>query len=195
MSKEERKKKTPPSWLPYIWVKSVDAALKKAKAAGGKVVSGAMDVMDQGRMAVVQDPGGAVIGLWQGRKHRGATARDSAGTIAWHDLNTRKAKAAGAFYTKVFGWKRQDMKMEQGAYHLFTLGKGNAGGMWPNAMKQLPNSWLTYWQVKNCAATVTKVKRLGGRVLMGTTPVPGMLRFAVVTDPQRAAFGVIEFER
>jgi len=66
--------------------------------------------------------------------------------------------------------------------------------MWPEPMKRLGSSWITYWQVRNCPATVTKVKRLGGRVLMDTMPIPGYGRFAILTDPQGAAFATMEFE-
>jgi hypothetical protein len=64
--------------------------------------------------------------------------------------------------------------------------------MWPEPMKKLPPCWVTYWQVANCARTVTKVKRLGGGVLLGTTTVPDICSFAVLTDPQGAVFGILE---
>jgi len=195
MSAEQKKMKIPPSWLPYISVKSVDASAKKAKAAGGKIVAKPMGVTDIGRMAVVADPTGAMFALWQAGTRRGAQIDDTPGTVGWHDLNTMKPPLAGKFYPKVFGWKSVDQDYSGNAYHLFKLGRTNVCGMWPFPMKKLGPSWLTYWQVSNCANTVTKVKRLGGRALMGTTVVPGMCRFAVLKDPQGAAFGVLEPER
>ena len=193
MADEQRKAKMPPAWMPYIAVKNADATVRKVRAKGGKVLSKPMDVWDLGRMAIVSDPAGAIIGLWQARKHRGSAVGDVPGTVAWHDLNTTKTKAASKFYTSVFGWTAQTEDFSGNAYHLFKLGRKNAGGMWPQPMKKMPNSWLTYWEVKSCPRTVTKTKKLGGRVLMGTTPVPGMGRFAVLADPQGAPFGVIEF--
>jgi predicted enzyme related to lactoylglutathione lyase len=64
--------------------------------------------------------------------------------------------------------------------------------MWPTPMKKLPPSWLTYFKVADCAKSVAKAKRLGGRALMGTTDVPGMVRFAVLADPQGAVFGLLQ---
>jgi len=193
MAGEQRKAKAPPSWLPYICVKSVDATVQKAKAARGMICMGPLDVMDKGRMATLQDPTGATFAIWQERTHRGAGLGEMPGTVFWHDLNTPKPKAAGTFYTKVFGWKLAGEDVDGNAYYVFNQGKGAVCGMWPSPMKKLPASWVTYWQVANCAKTVAKLKRLGGRVLMGTTVIPGMgHRFAIVTDPQRAVFGIFE---
>jgi hypothetical protein len=192
MDAAQKKAKVPPFWLPYIWVANADATVKKAKAAGGKVLFPALTVMDQGRMAILQDPSGVNFGIWQAKKHRGTELDDTPGTICWHDLSTKKRAAAAKFYEKVFGWKKTDLKYEAGAYHLFNLGKKGIGGMWPQPMEQLPSSWLTYWNVANCARSVTKLKRLGGKLMMDTMTVPGMCRFAIAKDPQGAPFGILQ---
>jgi uncharacterized protein len=191
MTDEQRKAKTPQFWLPYITVKSVARTVTKAKAAGGKVVSAPMKVMDKGAMAILQDPTGAVFAIWQPGTHPGAGLEDVPGTVTWHDLNTRNTKAAGKFYTTVFGWKLAEQDFSGNNYYLFRLKNEAVCGMWPMPLKKLATCWLTHWKVANCATTVAKAKRLGGRVLMGTTRVPGMGRFAVLTDPKGAAFGII----
>lgn len=195
MPDEQKKAKKSPFWLPYIAVKSADAIVKKAKAAGAKICMGPLDVMDQGRQAVIADPTGALFAVWQARKHPGAGLDDTPGTVCWHDLSTAKTSVAGKFYTKVFGWKLGGEDVDGHAYHLFKLGKESVGGMWPDAMKKLPPSWMTHFQVASCAKTVAKARRLGARALMGTTHVPGYCRFAILRDPQGAAFGIIEFDR
>ena len=194
MTAEQKKMKAPPYWLPYISVKSTDATAKKAKAASGKVISKPMDVGDMGRMAVIMDPTGAVFALWQANGTTGAQLDSKPGTVSWHDLNTNKPSVAGKFYTKAIGWKVKDQEYSGDAYHLFKIGREGVCGMWPSPMKQLPPSWLTYFRVSNCDKSVAKVKQLGGRILMGTTPVPGMCKFAVVKDPKGAAFGLLEPE-
>jgi predicted enzyme related to lactoylglutathione lyase len=191
MSDEQRKMQAPPFWLPYVSVSNVDGTVKKAKAAGGKLGMGPMDVMDKGRMAIIQDPAGVGFAVWQARTHRGAGLDDTPGTVCWHDLNTPKPKAAGKFYTSVFGWTTQNENIGGNAYHLFTLGEEGVCGMWPVPTKKLPPSWLTHWKVSNCARTVAKAKRLGGHVIMGPIAVTGMGHFAVLKDPQGAAFGII----
>jgi hypothetical protein len=120
--------------------------------------------------------------------------KDIPGTVCWQDLNTPKPAVAGKFYAKVIGWTAEDKNFGGDAYHVFKIGKMNECGMWPQPMKKLPPSWITYWQVADCAKSVAKIKRLGGRVLMGTTEVPEMCRFAIAKDPQGAAFGLLEPE-
>ena len=192
MSPEQRKMKAPLCWLPYVAVTSVARTVRKAKAAGGKLCLGPLKVMDQGHLAILQDPIGAAFGLWQPRQHPGAGLDNTPGTVCWHDLSTPKSAAAGKFYATVFGWKTQKMGVGGKAYHLLKLGDKGVGGIWPEPMKQLPPCWVTYWHVTNCAQAVAKVRRLGGRVLMDTTTVPGYCRFAVLRDPQGAAFGILE---
>ena len=53
----------PNHWMAYIAVDDVDAAATKVAGAGGAVLQEAFDVPNVGRIAIVQDPGGAVIGL------------------------------------------------------------------------------------------------------------------------------------
>lgn len=194
MQDEQRKMNAAPFWLPFVSVDNVDKTVKKSKAAGGKLGLGPIDVMDSGRMAIIIDPTGAAVAIWQAGTHKGAELRGTPGTVCWHDLNTPKPAVAGKFYTKVFGWATEDKSYSGNAYHLFKLGKKGVCGMWPEPMKGLPPSWLTYWQVANCARTVAKIKQRKGRVLMGTTLVPGMCRFAIAKDPQGATFGILEPE-
>jgi len=52
----------PESWIPYIAVDDVDARVKKATAAGAKVMKPAFDVPNVGRIVVLLQPGGAGIG-------------------------------------------------------------------------------------------------------------------------------------
>jgi predicted enzyme related to lactoylglutathione lyase len=50
-------------WVPYIQVANVDAAVRSAEEMGGKIVESPYDVPKIGRLAVVEDPEGAVFGL------------------------------------------------------------------------------------------------------------------------------------
>jgi predicted enzyme related to lactoylglutathione lyase len=182
----------PPAWVPYIAVTSVDRTLKKVTAAGGKVCVGPVEAMKAGRMAVVQDPQGAVFALWQARAHKGSKVKGVPGSICWRDLSTSDRPAAAKFYGKVFGWKLETQDFSGNSYYLFKQGKKGVGGMWPHPLpKHLP-AWFTYWVVESCAKAVTKAKRLGGKVILGPITVPKTCTFAIVRDDQGAAFGVLE---
>jgi uncharacterized protein len=49
-------------WVSYLAVDDIDARLKKAKAAGAKVMKAPFDIPNVGRIAFVEEPGGAMIG-------------------------------------------------------------------------------------------------------------------------------------
>src|SRR5258708_6124729 len=72
MRPEERQQSVPPHWNAYVSVANTDEAVKRAQSLGAKVLAPAFDVMDAGRMAVLQDPTGAAFCVWQAGKHSGA---------------------------------------------------------------------------------------------------------------------------
>jgi predicted enzyme related to lactoylglutathione lyase len=54
--------KVPEHWVAYVAVDDVDARIKKAKAAGATAIREPFDVPGVGRIAILHDPGGAVMG-------------------------------------------------------------------------------------------------------------------------------------
>jgi uncharacterized protein len=52
-----------PGWLPYVQVDDVAATLQRARAAGGKVLREPSAAELEGRLAVIADPQGGVIGI------------------------------------------------------------------------------------------------------------------------------------
>src|SRR3954468_24670273 len=71
----------PPAWLLYLSVTSADESASKVTSLGGKQLQPAFDVMDLGRMALVQDPAGATFALWEPRKNPGIGVQDEPGTF------------------------------------------------------------------------------------------------------------------
>src|SRR4051812_23743493 len=62
----------PPHWNSYVSVEDADATAERAVALGATVVAGAGDVGESGRLAVFQDPQGAILSVWQPGEHFGA---------------------------------------------------------------------------------------------------------------------------
>ena len=85
-------------------VADVDEAVAAAAAAGGQVMLEPTDVFDAGRMAIIADPGGAALSLWEPGEHIGAGVTMEPNAMCWHELNTRGPDAAKAFYGTLFGW-------------------------------------------------------------------------------------------
>ena len=100
---DEKKMGVPPHWNSYVTVANVDETTKKAESLGAKVLAPPFDVMDAGRMAVLQDPTGAVFEVWQANRSIGAQILNEPGALCWTELTTSDTKAAEAFYTGLFG--------------------------------------------------------------------------------------------
>jgi predicted enzyme related to lactoylglutathione lyase len=199
MQAEMKKQGVPPHWGTYIAVTSADAAVAKVKQIGGTVIMEPFDVMENGRMAVIQDPAGAVFSVWQANKHGGIGVSGEPGSLAWTQLNATKVAPAKAFYAQLFDWKMQDDPMSNGLgdYTTLILNGQPIGGMMPMPPDQpasVPSHWLAYFAVADVDATAAKVTAGGGQIAVPPTDIPGIGRFAVCRDPQGAHFSVIRFQ-
>ena len=90
-----------------MWVDDADAVAAKVEAAGGSLVREPFESLDGGRMAIIRDPAGAVLGLWQPGEHRGAQVVNEPGAWAMSALSTPDPEGAAAFYATVFGWETE----------------------------------------------------------------------------------------
>src|SRR6184192_4095337 len=71
MRPEMRAQGIPPHWMSYVAVEDADQTAARARQLGGTIIVQPFDVMELGRMAVIQDPTGAPFALWQAKKHQG----------------------------------------------------------------------------------------------------------------------------
>ena len=183
----------PPAWLSYIAVERADDVADRARRLGGTVLLEPFDVLDVGRMAVIQDPTGAVVALWEGRRHRGAELIEEPNTLAWNELATGDVAKAGPFYAGLLGWELEPQQYGPLAYTLFRQGERANGGMMAIQPEwgPVPPHWLAYFAVKDCDATASRAQQLGATLLMPPTDIPTVGRFATIRDPQGAAFAVI----
>jgi hypothetical protein len=180
----------PPMWNTYLAVDSVDDAVGRVEAAGGKVAMAPFDVMDSGRMAFVLDPAGAAVALWQANQHIGATLVNEPGTVIWNELITTDPGVV-TFYADVLGVTTSTMDMGAGAYTLFEVGGEMVGGTTAPQMPGVPNHWHVYFAVADADATVAKVAELGGAVVVEPFDTP-VGRMAVASDPQGAVFSIMQ---
>lgn len=118
------------------------------------------------------------------------------GAFSWSELMTGDPKAAGEFYSKLFGWTVKTMDMGQGAYHVLNIGDAGIGGIMgkpPGVPADTPPAWGCYVTVKSVDDTLAQAKSLGGTVCMGPMDIPGVGRMAVIQDPQGAALNIIAY--
>lgn len=187
----------PPHWGSYVTVASADEAVKRAQSLGANVFAPPFDVMESGRMAVLQDPTGAVFHVWQANKHIGAEVLGEPGTLCWTELATRDMKAAEQFYASLFGWTLKRSKGgADGAMEYTELANNGTqmGGIMPISpqMGDMPPVWTPYFMTSDVDATASKAKELGARIHMGPTDIPNVGRFAVVGDPQGGTFNIFK---
>ena len=186
----------PSHWASYVRVDSADATAGQAIELGGKVVMPAMDVPGVGRVAFVEDPTGATLGLFQAGEHRGAQPPATThGAMGWSLLTTGDPPAAAEFYSALFGWIAQPD--EQGPYvEIRHAGRSIAGILPPPAgQDHVPANWMPYVSVDDCDVCAERVTELGGRLLMPPMSIPGVGRFAVLQDPAGACLAFIQLDR
>jgi len=188
---------TPPSWSTYIATANAEETAKKVEAAGGKTLVPPFQVMDQGTMGVFMDPTGAVFCAWQSAAHKGAELANTPVSFCWNELATRDLKAAKDFYPKVFGWGIHSNPMPDGSEYVEwqVNGRSIAGGMQMGDMypPQVPSHWLVYFAVANTDETIRRAQELGAKLMAPAMDIP-QGRFAVLSDPQGAAFAVIQLK-
>jgi predicted enzyme related to lactoylglutathione lyase len=185
------------SWTTYLATDDVTATAGKAEASGGKVVMAPMQVMDQGSMAIFQDPTGAFIAMWQPGRHRGAEVTNEHGSLTWAELMTSDVAAAKAFYESIFGVTTRDVALGRDEFYTLVEADGRpvAGAMQIRPeWGPMPSAWSVYFAVDDCDAIAAKTTELGGAVSVPPTDIP-IGRFAVLGDPQGGHFGVIRLSR
>lgn len=183
----------PSAWSLYIGTDDVEALAGKIQPAGGTVIAPPFDVGDQGRMAVFQDPSGAFISAWQaGQMSQFVSGVPSA--YGWAELNARGLERAITFYEAVFGWTHSTSPFGEGqVYTQFEHdGESIAGAleMNPTIPADVPSYWMVYFMTGDVDGAYRKALDLGAHEMVGPQDFPGG-RFAIVSDPQGASFGLL----
>jgi len=196
MRADERSLGIPPHWNLYICVASADDVANKAAELGGKVLAPAFDVMELGRMAVLQDPTGAVFSIWQPKIRIGVSVTDEAGAFCWADWNTPDPGRAQTFYEQLFGWHVDLGKGESSGYWYIKNGENFIGGIPPVAHRDpsIPPNWLIYFAIADVSNATGQATGMGARVLLPPTSMERVGRFSVLADPQGAVFALFEPE-
>ena len=194
MRPEQRSMGAPPQWLIYIAVESADNAASRVAPLGGKLLRAPFDVYDVGRMAVVQDPTGAVFALWQPKSHTGTGISGVPGTLCWADVMTPDPARAKEFYSSLLGWGITTSENDPSGYLHIANGKDFIGGIPPANFgdPNIPPHWLVYFLVSNCDETAAKAKELGARTHLAPLSMEKVGRMAILADPQGAVFSIFQ---
>jgi predicted enzyme related to lactoylglutathione lyase len=180
-------------WSVYLAVADAAATCDAAAAHGGAVVMPAMEVQRLGSMAMVADPGGSVVGLWQPGEHRGFGVYDEPNTPGWFELHTTNHAAVVDFYTKVFGWPAFAVS-DTDDFRYTTYGEGEAqlaGIMDGTAFGGgAPAGWSVYFRVEQTDKVVARAEELGASSVHPPEDTP-YGRLAHLHDPLGASFKLV----
>ena len=187
---QQRNAGAPPAWNSYITVENADQTLARAKELGATVHADAFDVMEAGRMGVIQDPQGAYVLVWEPKDNIGAGLVNAPGALCWNELGSPDLEGSAKFYGELLGWTTSPMEGAHTPYLVISTAAGTTnGGIRPPAPPGTPPFWLVYFATQDIDAALGKVSELGGNVLVGTTDI-GIAKIAVVQDPQGAVFAL-----
>ena len=188
----------PSVWTTYVSDSDAEAVVARALVHLGEVLVEPMDVMEAGRMALIADPVGAVIGVWQPGQHKGAGIVNEPGAWCWSELVTSDLAKAEAFYPAVFGWQVLSHPPEEaggmpGGYTEWQVNARSVAGMMlkpPGMPAEVPPYWGVYFMVDDADEALRRIGELGGR---GLTPLMDIEqgRFAAAADPFGAMFSVL----
>jgi hypothetical protein len=180
-------------WMSYLSVADVDATVKSAQAAGGKVLMPPTDFPPVGRGATIADPTGAALSVWKGAQSDPPdTEKVPPGGWYWNECWTSDANAALAFYEKMFGYQHEAMDLGgKGAYYVLKKDGMSRGGLMASTQPGTPSAWVPYVSVEDCDDTSRRAASLGARVVVPPTEIPGVGRFTVLIDPLGGVIGAI----
>ena len=121
-------------------------------------------------------------------------ASDNRGRFVWYDLVTSDPGAAEDFYGQLIGWGTQKWEEGDKPYTMWTNHDTPLGGIMdlPDELRQsgVPPHWMAYVAVDDVAVTAKAATDAGGRVMHEPTDIPGAGSFAILSDPQGAAFAI-----
>lgn len=183
----------PDGWTTYLHTADADATIEAITAAGGMSCGAAMDVPAKGRMAVVADPTGGMIGLWQPGEHLGFEATGVAGAPVWHQVTTRDFAGTLDFYRTVFGWQTQ-VEADSDEFRYSTAlfdGQQRIGVMDGGAFMAAdePASWCFFLGAEDVDSAQQLIVDNGGSIVRPAEDTP-YGRLAAAADPTGATFNL-----
>ncbi|MFT3697289.1 MAG: VOC family protein [Kofleriaceae bacterium] len=175
-------------WATHLQVEDAEASAQKAKQLGGTIVVPTMQLGSVGKMAVIEDPTGGHVPLWQPTSREpGGDYANKMGQFCWNELHTPDPEAATKFYAALCGYEANTIDRGRGPYTMLAKdGKSRAG-----VIKDTQAVWIPYVQVANTDATLEKAKKLGATISMPAINMP-IGRIASFVDPQGAALGLVQ---
>ncbi len=188
-----------PTWLGYLHVKNVDAAVAAIEADGGKTLM-PKRALPVGDIAMVADPMGTPIYVMDPKPPPDKPDAESdvfnpnaVEHVQWNELQSPDLARAKAFYAKHFAFEFKDV-MSMGAagdYCFFEHAGVQLGAIMQKPPQGAVSTWVFYFGVRSVAASKRAIEKGGGKIVNDMHEVPGGGWIVVATDPHGAVFGVV----
>ena len=158
-------------WIVVMSVDDVGEAADSFAASGGEVITPPTDLRRRGRLSVVRDAEGALLGLLQTKDGDPIDKEPVVDGFLWDELWTSDVDRATEFYTGVTGLQvdQRHVERDQGedvTYRLLMSGEAPRVGILPNPLPDLGPVWVSYLRVESPTDIAMKVGALGGRVIV-----------------------------
>ncbi len=188
----------PPGWSVYVPVENLEASIKVSTDAGGMVYQPPFEVDADLRMAVIGDPRGGAICLFEGLGDSGLKLQDEVGASCWYDCLSRDVPGAVEFYSKLFGWTTEEVPMgDDGVYTIFSReGEQTCGivTMPDQVPEEVPSHWIVNFSVADVDIAAKYVTDNGGTITMPAVDTPYGRRGGLM-DPWGAPLNVMDRSR
>lgn len=182
----------PPYWSGYVSVDDVDAAAKRAEAAGGRVYMPPTDIEQVGRFAVIADPQGGVTAPFKYLGEEGGDRMPGVGQFCWESLTTSDVEGAKKFYNAVYGWTTEPFGDPAAGVLTFMRPDGNMLASVSQAPEGVPTFWLTHVVVQDLEAANQRVEQAGGKVIERRIDIPTVGAMSILQDPQGAMISAFQ---
>jgi hypothetical protein len=184
------------TWKVFLAVEDAAKTAELAEAEGGQVVGPVMDIADLGAQAVIVDPTGATVGIWEPRAFPGLTVLSEPGAPSWFELHTRDYRRSVDFYRAVFNWETKVVgDTDDFRYTMMvdaTSDQALAGIMDARGFRPEGESatWVVYFGVDGADAATSRISELGGTIVEAPVDTP-YGRVAGAKDPTGTYFKLV----
>jgi predicted enzyme related to lactoylglutathione lyase len=182
-------------WVVLMAVEDLDARTKAVTENGGEVIAPPTDLQARGRLALIRDAEGALLGLLETRDGDPQDSEPEIGGFLWDELWTTDVQNAGGFYSKVAGLAADTVDIDANeatapTYSLLKAGSTPRAGILPVPLDGLDPVWVSYIRAEDPAAITSRVADLGGRVIVEAGPRPLGGEVAFIAGPSGAGIAL-----
>jgi len=182
-------------WIISMSVEEIDTRIETVNASGGKVMTPPTDLQDRGRLAVISDAEGALIGLLETRDGDPRDSEAGMGDFLWDELWTTDVENASAFFKSLTDLSAGAVDIDPDEavareYSLLKAGDTPRVGIMPSPLDGLDPVWVSYLRVESPAAIASRVADLGGHIIVEAGPRPLGGEVAFIAGPSGAGIAL-----